>query len=482
MKYGYLDEKLKQYANSNVYPFHMPGHKRFPMELGLPERIDITEISGFDNLHHAEEILLEAQQRMAELFGSKESFFLVNGSTAGILAAVCASVNRGGSLITARNSHKALYHALELKELEPIYLYPDLTDYGIQGSISPDQVEVALRKNPQASAVFVTSPTYDGVVSDIRSISRIAHEHGALLIVDEAHGAHFGFWGNFPRKALEYGADIVIESLHKTLPSFTQTAVMHIQGDLVSEKAVRKYLDIFQSSSPSYIFMAGMDRCTRILKTKGEQLFQAFDRRLERFYKETSGLKKLSVLPGKNDSKGIFMRDRSKILISDRTAGVSGEQLLELFRDRYGIEMEMASGQYVTALTSICDTDEGFDRLIAAVYSLDEVLLSRKTVRADYTDGEKVHLLSDGHLYRPMKKIMNLTEADEAKGETVLLQQAAGRISKEFIYLYPPGIPLIVPGELLEEEFISDLSRLKNEGFSIQGLSDYSVERIDVVI
>lgn len=482
MKYGYLDERLKQYADSDVYPFHMPGHKRRPMEIGLPERIDITEISGFDNLHHAEGILREAQQRMAELAGAEESFFLVNGSTAGILAAVCASVRRGGCLITARNSHKALYHALELKELEPVYLYPDLTEYGIQGSILPDQVEKVFSEHPDASAVFLTSPTYDGVVSDIRSISRIAHEHGALLIVDEAHGAHFGFWGKFPRKALEYGADIVIESLHKTLPSFTQTAVLHIQGNLVSGKSIRKYLDIFQSSSPSYIFMAGMDRCTRVLKTQGRQLFEKFDRRLDRFYTKTADLKRLSVLPEKNGAGGIFMRDRSKILISDRTAGISGEQLLELFRDRYGIEMEMASGQYVTALTSICDTDEGFDRLIAALYSLDEFLLTKEPVQADHTDAEKVRLLSDGHLYRPVKKRMNLTEADEAEGETVALTQAAGRISKEFIYLYPPGIPLIVPGEMIEKELIQNLADLKREGFSIQGLSDYSSELIDVVI
>lgn len=262
----YLDKKLLAYSQSDAYPFHMPGHKRQRMGNWIPEELDITEITGFDNLHHAEGILREAQQRAAELFGADETFFLVNGSTAGLLAAVCGTVKKGGRLLMARNCHKAVYHAVYLMELKTAYLYPEETAFGIQGSITPEQVAEMLEQYPDTEAVFLTSPTYDGVVSDIAAIAEIVHAKEIPLIIDEAHGAHFGFSKGFPQKALALGADLCIESVHKTLPAYTQSALLHYRKNpWVDLERVKRYLGIYQSSSPSYILMAGIDRCSRIL-------------------------------------------------------------------------------------------------------------------------------------------------------------------------------------------------------------------------
>ena len=240
-----LYKKLESYGQSDYYPFHMPGHKRNRASSAddfLFER-DITEISGFDNLHHAEGILKEAQEYAAQIYGTKKCFFSVNGSTAALLAAVSASVNKGGKILVARNCHKAVYHALYLRELQPVYIYPHEDQrLGINGGISPERVERYLEEHPEVEAVLITSPTYDGIVSNVEKIAEIAHRHEVLLIVDEAHGAHFRFSEYFPVSAADLGADIVIQSFHKTLPSMTQTAVLHVCSDRVDVEKVKQFM------------------------------------------------------------------------------------------------------------------------------------------------------------------------------------------------------------------------------------------------
>lgn len=503
---GWLDQALENYSRSDIYPFHMPGHKRRKIEqidrnsteTGNVKNdevktrddqrydtqtkcenadiidIDITEIDGFDNLHHPEGILKAAQQRMARLCGADQSFFLVNGSTVGLLAAISAAVPRGGKILIARNCHKAVYHACFLRQLQVSYLYPAVTEFGIQGSILPAQVGEALAENPGIQAVLITSPTYDGVVSDIQSISNIVHAHGIPLIVDEAHGAHFGFCDYFPRKALEQGADLVIESMHKTLPSYTQTAALHLKYGCVEPDEIQRYLGIYQSSSPSYIFMAGLDRCTRFMEQYGRQALEQHARRLEAFYEKTATLQSLEVLqPGNKD--GMFTRDRSKILISGRRCGISGQVLSDVFLHRFGLQMEMASGHYVTALTSLMDTDAGFERLWEALKELDaEKKLGDHAAKTDWRQRME-------SLYQSGEQNMEIWEAQEAPLEEMRLETAAGRISGEYIYLYPPGIPFLVPGERIPEELFSELEELKAEGFEVQGLADYSCEKIHVV-
>ena len=217
-----IEQKLKALAQSDVYPFHMPGHKR-QLSGFFPYEFDITEIEEFDNLHHAKGLLLEAQQYAAQMYQSWKAYYLVNGSTCGILAAISAVTTKGGRILVARNCHKAVYNAIYLRGLKAEYVYPVATHYGIQGQIQATDVERKLVEKPDIQAIVITSPTYDGLVSDIRAIADLAHTHGIPLIVDEAHGAHFGLDEAFPDNATVLGADAVIMSVHKTLPAPTQT-------------------------------------------------------------------------------------------------------------------------------------------------------------------------------------------------------------------------------------------------------------------
>ena len=482
----YLDEKLLSYSRTDAYPFHMPGHKRQWLGTWTPEEIDITEITGFDNLHHAEGILREAQQRAAETFGADETFFLVNGSTAGLLAAVCGTVKKGGRLLMARNCHKAVYHAVYLMELKTTYLYPEQTAFGIQGSISPEQVKAMLEQYPDTEAVLLTSPTYDGVLSDIAAIAEIVHAKAIPLIVDEAHGAHFGFSNGFPQKALTLGADLCIESAHKTLPAFTQSALLHYRKNpWIDLERVKRYLGIYQSSSPSYILMAGLDRCTRILREQGLELFAAYEERLHDFYEKCKTLQRITVLSpdgkiGKTEENdpGIWARDPSKILICAERAGLHGQELAEVLTENYHLEMEMASGHYVTALTTLMDTQEGFDRLFAALREIDR-LNQKQSPDTEDTQGTDRRFTTD-EIYRRAEKVLEITEAMDAPKRTVPLMESEGFISGEFVYLYPPGIPILAPGERVTEEILETLRICRKRNMEVEGMKDYSGQRLEI--
>ena len=279
----YLIDDLEEYAQSDYYPFHMPGHKRKSLSFPNPYEIDITEIDGFDNLHHATGMIKEAEVRGAELYHSKRCFFLVNGSTCGLLSVISAAVPHRGKLLVSRNCHKAVYHGIYLNHLEAVYVYPQpVPGLGIQGGILPEDVENALKKDPDIQAVLMVSPTYDGIVSDVEAIAKIVHKAGLPLIVDEAHGAHFPFGaGCFPESAIYCGADLVIQSLHKTLPSLTQTAILHLRGERVSRSRLERCLQMYQSSSPSYVFMAVMEQCIFEMQQHGAEHMRAFAERIQ---------------------------------------------------------------------------------------------------------------------------------------------------------------------------------------------------------
>ncbi len=471
-----LDEALALYDESDIYPFHMPGHKRQRLGDQPPEATDITEVEGFDNLHHAVGILREAQERLARVFGADESFYLVGGSTAGILASVCGCMEKGGRLLIARNCHKSVYHAAYLMEAELSYLFPEETGCEIRGSIAPGDVEEALRRFPDTRAVVITSPTYDGVVSDIGATADIVHARDIPLIVDEAHGAHFGFSDGFPQKAVALGADLCVESLHKTLPAYTQSAALHMMktggtsgdGYRFNRERVRRYLEIFQSSSPSYVLMAGMERCVRMVRedarlyrspdTRADSLFGQFEERLARFYGECVRLRTVSVFPEESD--GIYARDPSKILISAQGAGIGGQELYDLLLERYHLQMEMAAGSYVTALTTIMDTDEGFERLLSALLEIDG---GSDGATADDTEV----MTFPGTLGQ---KRMEIAQAMDSRTAALPLSRAVGRISAELVYLYPPGVPILVPGEVITQEAVDLLAACRSRGMQIQGM------------
>lgn len=472
-----LNQKLIQYCQSDIYPFHMPGHKQTAFPFPNPYSIDITEIDGFDNLHHAGDILKETQERAAALYGAKRSFYLVNGSTCGVLAAVCAATRKRDKVLVARNCHKAVYHALFLNELQTEYLYPVLTNNDIQGQITVEQVEEALYHNPDITAVIITSPTYEGIVSDVAGIAETAHAHGVPLIVDEAHGAHIGFGAGFPENAVKLGADAVIMSLHKTLPSFTQTALLHINSNRIAQEQVESYLDIFETSSPSYLLMAGMDACIRLLQEEGKVLFTRYRELLDQFYRDISDLELLHVMSEKDLGKEeAYDWDDSKIVIFTGKADMTGEKLGRILLDRYQLQMEMLSGTYVLGMTSIMDRQEGFTRLSKALHEIDRECMDNQRKRND--GNSKIFI---ERMYQKNRREMQIYQARELSYKEVKLEEAVGKMSADFIFLYPPGIPMIVPGEIISRQFIENVKECIEMGLKIEGLANLTSRRIKIV-
>ena len=494
-----LLERLTEYAGSDAYPFHMPGHKRREIPDGIPGGfpdpygIDITEIDGFDNLHHAEGILKDAMETAAAIYGADRSWYLVNGSTCGILSAVFAATENGGKILTARNCHKAVYHAICLNRLEAEYLYPEeITEFRINGGIRAEDVRKALEKDAmrcagnsgdvrgkitKIQAVLITSPTYEGVVSDIRAIADAAHEYGIPLIVDEAHGAHLEYADqchSFPKSALEYGADIVIQSLHKTLPCFTQTAILHVKGKLVDQDRISRYLSMFQTSSPSYLFMAGMERCIRYMDGDGRNEMIRYEKRLERFMERMEGLQVLEVLDREICGKyrTVAGWDPSKIVVSTmRAEDFHGEELAETLRRKYHLEMEMTAPGYVIAMTSLMDTEEGFERLGTALLEIDGALRRRtESGRKEKAASETPEGL-ESKLSHPVRRML-ICEAMDADTERTAFQDTVGKVSAEFVYLYPPGIPIIAPGEVFTDAIVEKIMAYKAAGLLVQGPAD----------
>lgn len=455
-----LWEKLKNYAASDWLPMHMPGHKRngdaFPWLEALGCGFDLTEIDGFDNLNDPQTLFLNLEKRCARLWGAGESLCLVNGSTAGNLAAVRAVLERGGELLMQRGSHRSLYHAAEITGAVTRYLNPAADPAsGIRQSVTAEEVADALTRYPRVRLVAVTSPTYEGILSDIRSIAAVCHAHGVPLLVDEAHGAHLGF-GHFPAGAVRCGADLVVQSLHKTLPSLTQTAVLHVSGRLADPSGVRRNAAIFQSSSPSYLLSAAMDGCVRYLEREGDAAADRWLDALRLFREKTRGLRRLAI---SGRTEGCFDTDPSKIVISAAGAHRSGEALMALLRERFHVETEMASGDYVVAMTGMGDTAESLGRFAEAVLAADEILAA-EAIRAageipaaeEISAGKAIPAAEAACCEALPESRMTIREATASPGEFFAPEKAAGKICGEYIFAYPPGIPILVPGEVIGEE------------------------------
>lgn len=454
-----LYDKLKNYSKSGIYPFHMPGHKRTDItEEGIiPYNIDITEIHDFDNLHSPNGVIDEIQKKAAKLYNAKNAFILINGSTGGILSAIRSMTNQGDKILMARNCHKSVYNSAELFNLNVDYIFPDTDSrYNILTSVSPCDIEDKLTKhNDEIRLVIITSPTYEGVVSDIKSISEICHKHGAKLLVDEAHGAHFPFSDNFPDEALNCGADVAVLSLHKTLPSLTQTALL-ITNDSELSEIFAENLAVFETSSPSYILMSSIEKCLDFCENSKDK-FKEYCCNLKTVREKLKNLKYLKIYD-KSDTD--FDYDIGKIVISTTNANISGTKLAEILRNNYQIETEMAYSDYVIAMTSVCDTEKAFNMLSDALISIDSEL-------SKGADTERVPLKN---LYTG--KNFNACELYKFNKETISFQNSEFRTSAEYIWAYPPGIPLIVPGEIISKElinYIEYLSACKVEIMSTKG-------------
>ncbi len=420
-----LYNKLKE---NSLYPFHMPGHKR-NNKFSIPSSdIDITEIAGFDNLHSPADIIKNMQEGLARLYGYKKSIISVNGSTGCILAAISAVAKQNATIIIARNCHKSVYNACFINKLKIEYIEPQYNyEFGCYKEITQEAVDKAIKKAPNVCAVVITSPTYEGYVSNI--------DCPVPLIIDAAHGAHFGFAEYLPKQPK---ADMVIESLHKTLPALTQSAVIHIDNPNLYSK-VKKYMDIYETSSPSYVIMASIDKCIDFL-SDCKNAFNEYKLLLDGFYKEIDKLNNIHTL--KND-------DITRIVLS--ADGYSGSELSAHLREN-GIEAEGDSLKYVILISTVCDTKNGFDKLINA--------LSKTEKR----EAKKINF-KNPTLPTKECEIYELENAVESD-----LNTAENKISGEYVYAYPPGSPIIAPGEIISKELIVQIKELYKNGVNI--LSD----------
>ncbi len=492
-----LINRLKDYAGSQIYPFHMPGHKRLKilgagdraagggMDFPNPFLIDITEVEGFDNLHHAQGILKNSMEWAAQVYGADKTWYLVNGSTCGILSAVCGCTRPGGRILMSRNCHKAAYHAAYLNQLEISYVYPQsLPGLGIQGGILPKDVEKALDDQRDIQAVLIVSPTYDGVVSDISRIAEIVHRAGLPLLVDEAHGAHFRFGKCFPDSALDKGADVVIQSVHKTLPSLTQTSLLHIKanrekkGFYMEPERIARYLPIFQSSSPSYLFMASIENAVfymeRMQKETGAE--QAYETRLAALRRRLASMEHLKLVDREIVGLGgVWDLDLSKIVVSSGETLLSGADLSVILREKYELEMEMCGADYVTAITTVFDSPEGFARLGDSLTEIDQEICGAAGRRS----GDDKHL---GEAVYGMHAVpvLPMQKALDSPFSAVPLKDSTGKISAEFVYLYPPGIPILAPGEKIGHRILNVIEEYIKKGLPVQGPADESLKTIRV--
>ena len=498
-------DKLVELSKSEDYPFHMPGHKRnleaFEESVGKSEKsliqsmytdnlinsedlqekdfddspkkalseickLDITEIDGFDNLHFPEGLIKLAEERANRLYKADETFFLINGSTCGVLSGVMAATKYGDKILVQRNSHKSLYNAAYLNNLCLEYFECDVDqEYGYSSKVDPKAIEDKLKECRDVSAVFITSPSYEGVPSDVEAISEIVHGYGIPLIVDEAHGAHFGFDSRVPIGAIEQGADIVIHSVHKTLPSMTQTALLHVQGNFVDVQRIKRYLGIFQSSSPSYVLMASIDNCMDFLDLKKDDWFNSLIDFREFIEQRTKCCEFIKVL---DLSK---IPDPCKIVItSEKRAGIDGKQLYSLLREKYHLQPEMASFRYVLMILTGNDTKLGVERLVDAIIDIN------KTIKEDISQNEQVYRNNEANYNyvkdKSYKREYNISEALDADYAYNEMENSVGKISADFVFLYPPGSPLIVPGEVVTEEFVKTVRKAISTNLDVKGLND----------
>ena len=461
-----LEKYFQHYNEKNLLPLHMPGHQRnAEMGASLPYAYDYTEVEELDNLHAPEGILQEAMNRTAAYYGCSDCFYLVNGSSSGLQAGIFALLEEGDEVVVARNCHRSVFYALSLRKAKIHFLLPEFwEDFSCFGSVSLKEVERLLREFPKSKALIFTSPSYEGVVSDVEGIARLCHENGLSLLVDEAHGAHFSpkRGASFPESAISLGADLVVQSPHKTLCSLTQSAWILGNGQRYSREKLSFYLSVFQTTSPSYPLMLSLEKATTLLEREGEALFSHWKEVMESFREKARTLSYFTFLWEKEEA--CFAMDFTKIFL--RVLGIPelrlGKDLAKLLREDYGIESEMHSGENLLLMTGPFISEEELDRLFLALKDIERRFGEEK--------GKPLRskLLSSA-LYQISVADNSLQIQEGLKeGEELSLHDGEGRICLEYLSLYPPGIPLLFPGEKLTKEKIQEIETLEKEGIELQ--------------
>ncbi|WP_066503962.1 aminotransferase class I/II-fold pyridoxal phosphate-dependent enzyme [Abyssisolibacter fermentans] len=454
---------LNKYTREVNTRFHMPGHKGKELySLNNIFKIDVTEVEGTDNLHNPKDIIMKSQNNVSDVYNSRKTFYCINGTTGGIYAAILSVVNQGDKILVQRNCHISVYNALVFGRLKQEYIYPEIDRKNhITGCINHNELDKILSNDKSIKAVIITNPSYYGVCSDIINITKIVHEHGRILIVDEAHGAHLRFHMRLPMSAVDAKADIVIQSAHKTLPAFTQTSLVHVCTDRVNVERLKKMLALYQTTSPSYILMSSIEASVDYMDRFGNERLDMLIKKLKDIKVSLKKLDKVRVLDIDSfDDNNINDFDETKLLISLIDLGITGPQLENILRTDYGIQVEMADYIYILAMITVADEPSDLDKLKLAI---EDIVLNSKQIGNN--DNEIIYLD-----YNKPEIGQSMTKAFYSDLEYINLNEAVNRVSADFVVPYPPGIPLLCPGEIISEKLTQDLYNLYRNNIQVLGL------------
>ena len=470
-------EALEQFRKNKVVPFDVPGHKR---GRGNPElvqllgkqcvELDVNSMKPLDNLCHPISVIKEAEELAAEAFGASHAFLMVGGTTSAVQSMVLTACKKGEKIILPRNVHRSVIYALVVKGATPIYVNPDVDKkLGIALGMKISQVEKAIEDNPDAVAILVNNPTYYGICSNLKKIVEIAHAHNMLVLVDEAHGTHFYFGENMPITAMASGADMASVSMHKSGGSLTQSSFL-LTGPNVSAGYVRQVINLTQTTSASYLLLASLDISRRNLALRGKEAFEEVEKIAAYARNEINKIDGYYAY-GEELINGdsIYDFDTTKLTVYTLDIGLAGIEVYDKLRDEYDIQLELGDIGNILAYISIGDRMRETERLVSALYDI------RRRYKKDRTG------LFD-HEYINPSVVMTPQEAFYAeKEEMIPIRETNGRICTEFVMCYPPGIPILAPGERITQEIIDYIVYAKEKGCSMTGPEDETIERLNVI-
>ncbi|MGI5998623.1 MAG: aminotransferase class I/II-fold pyridoxal phosphate-dependent enzyme [Lutispora sp.] len=475
-----LFDALMEYVNNKTIPFHVPGHKKgqgmwndFKNFVGINVlSMDVTVFKQVDSLHKPTGAIKAAQELAADAYNADYTFFSIHGTSGAIQAMIMSVVGPGDKIIIPRNVHKSVTAGIILSGAAPVYMQPEIDNaVGVALNVTPETVENTLESNPDAKAVLIVNPTYYGVSTDIEKIVRIVHSYGIPLIVDEAHGPHLHFNSKLPISAVDAGADICSQSTHKIIGSMTQSSLLHVRKGFVDVNRVKTVMSLLQTTSPSYILLASLDAARKQMVMEGEKLL---DQTIELASYARESINKIEGYYCFGDEvlnkKGAYAFDPTKITITCKDLGLSGYELERILAEKYFIQPEMSDLYNVLCVFSLGDTKETIDKLIYALKEISDVQCC--SLR------RKIEILDVPNIPEQM-----LTPRDAFNSMTVSipLSDSMGQISAEFLMAYPPGIPILCPGEMITKEIIDYVKALKEANLYVQGTEDPEVNNIKVV-
>ena len=469
-------EALEHFKARRVVPFDVPGHKR---GRGNPElvdflgekclSVDVNSMKMLDNLCHPISVIREAEELAAEAFGAAKAFFMVGGTTSSVQAMVLTAAKRGEKIILPRNVHRSVINAMILSGAVPVYVNPQTDErLGISLGMRLADVERAIAAHPDAKAVFVNNPTYYGICSNLRAIADLAHAHGMLLLADEAHGTHFYFHENLPEAAMHAGADMASISMHKSGGSLTQSSMLLV-GERVHEGYVHQIINLTQTTSASYLLLVSLDISRRNLAIHGHEMIEKVIHQVEYARDEINAIGDYYAYSRELiDGDAVCDFDVTKLSIYTRSIGLAGVEVYDVLRDEYDIQTEFGDIANLLAYVSVGDRPKDIERLVAALAEIRRNYRkdSSKMLKAEYIDPEVVAAPQ---------------EAFYAEKESLPIAETAGRVCSEFVMCYPPGIPILAPGERITDEILAYIRYAKKKGCQMTGPEDMSIRRLNVM-